>query len=127
MSFKKFLDEKEMMEKNDDVKNKIIDFFIDNPNPPDADIHKMAEDLGIEHDKFKAIVYSILSDFLSGGRSKGQEVDADPNELSMGIEVEKEHTDNERLAAKIANDHLTELPDYYTRLKKMEDEAGIKD
>jgi hypothetical protein len=127
MSFKKFLDEKEMMEKNDDVKDKIIDFFINNPNPPDSEIHQMAEDLGIEHDKFEAIVYSILSDFLSGGRSKGQEVDADPNELSMGIKVEKEHTDNERLATKIANDHLSEIPDYYTRLKKMESEAGIKD
>ena len=46
-----------------------------------------------------------------------------PKELKMGIEVEKEHTDKPEIAKKIAKDHLSEFPDYYTRLKKMEDEA----
>lgn len=41
-------------------------------------------------------------------------------QLAKGIEVEKEHTDNESEAAEIARDHLHELPDYYDRLKKME-------
>jgi len=53
--------------------------------------------------------------------------DVDPKELAMGIEVEKEHSDNEELAEEIALDHLAEIPDYYTRLKKMEAEAGIED
>lgn len=44
-------------------------------------------------------------------------------ELKMGIEIEKEHTDDPAIAKKIAKDHLFEFPDYYTRLKKMEDEA----
>lgn len=43
----------------------------------------------------------------------------------MGIEVEKEHTDDEEIAKRIALDHLKEFPDYYTRLKKMEDEARL--
>lgn len=47
----------------------------------------------------------------------------DTNELAMGIEVEKEHTDNPSIAKEIAKDHLAELPDYYTRLKKMEEEG----
>ena len=47
--------------------------------------------------------------------AKPQEVD--PKELKMGIEVEKEHTDNKHAAEKIARDHLAEHPDYYTRLK----------
>jgi len=47
----------------------------------------------------------------------------DPEELKAGIEVEKEHTDQEALAKSIAKDHLDELPDYYTRLKRMEDEG----
>lgn len=55
----------------------------------------------------------------------------DAKELAMGIEVEKEHTDNPAIAKEIAKDHLAELPDYYTRLKKMEEdgkrELGIKD
>lgn len=50
----------------------------------------------------------------------------DSNELAMGIEMEKEHTDDEAIAKKIALDHLAEIPDYYTRLKKMEQGAKIE-
>ena len=46
--------------------------------------------------------------------------DFDPEQLSMGIEVEKEHTDNEDIAKAIAKDHLSEIPNYYTKLKAME-------
>jgi Protein of unknown function (DUF5661) len=38
----------------------------------------------------------------------------------MGIKVEGEHTSNKEIARHIALAHLKELPDYYTRLKKME-------
>lgn len=51
------------------------------------------------------------------------EEDADPEQLKMGIEVETEHTDDPEIAKRVALDHLAEIPDYYTRLKKMEDEA----
>jgi hypothetical protein len=47
----------------------------------------------------------------------------DENELKTGIEIEHEHTDDSEIAKKIAKDHLSEIPDYYTRLKKMEDDA----
>jgi hypothetical protein len=57
--------------------------------------------------------------------------DVDPEELAMGIQVEYEHTNNEDLARKISLDHLSEIKDYYSRLKKMEEEAkeelGISD
>jgi hypothetical protein len=52
-----------------------------------------------------------------------QDEDYDPEELRMGIEVEKEHTDDEELAKRITKDHLDEFKDYYSRLKKMEDQA----
>lgn len=44
----------------------------------------------------------------------------DPDELKVGIEVEKEHTDSEAEAKKIALDHLKEKghEHYYTRLNK---------
>ena len=45
-----------------------------------------------------------------------KEVDAE--QLRIGIEVEKEHTDDEEVAEKIARDHLQEDPHYYTKLKK---------
>jgi len=55
------------------------------------------------------------------------EKDADPNELAMGIEVEKEHTADPTISKKIALDHLAEIKDYYSRLDKMEKEAkGIE-
>lgn len=53
----------------------------------------------------------------------------DPKELEMGIKVEMEHTDDPFIAKCIAKDHLSEpgLSDYYTRLKKMEEDSGVKD
>ena len=41
-------------------------------------------------------------------------------QLAKGIEVEYEHTDDTSEAARIAMDHLVEIPDYYDRLEKME-------
>jgi len=45
------------------------------------------------------------------------------NQLEMGIPIEHEHTRNKTLATDIALQHLDEIPDYYTRLKKMEASA----
>ena len=39
-------------------------------------------------------------------------------QLEMGINVEKEHTSNEKTAREIALDHLGENPNYYSKLKK---------
>lgn len=47
----------------------------------------------------------------------------DAKQIKMGIKVEQEHTKNKDLAKMIAKHHLEEIPDYYTRLLKMEKEA----
>jgi polyhydroxyalkanoate synthesis regulator phasin len=44
-------------------------------------------------------------------------------QLDMGQKVEMEHTTNKGFSRRIAKDHVTEFPDYYTRLDKMEEEA----
>jgi hypothetical protein len=44
-------------------------------------------------------------------------------QLEMGIPIEHEHTKDKVLATDIALQHLDEIPDYYTRLKKMEASA----
>ena len=44
-------------------------------------------------------------------------------QLAMGKKVEHEHTKDMNKAIEISMDHLTEFPDYYTRLEKMEKEA----
>jgi len=49
-----------------------------------------------------------------------------PEQLKIGVDIEKEHTDQVDLAKSIAKDHLDEIPDYYTRLVKMEKEAENK-
>lgn len=46
-------------------------------------------------------------------------------QLEKGIKVEKEHTDDEKEAERIALDHLFEIPDYYDRLDKMEKRAKV--
>jgi hypothetical protein len=42
----------------------------------------------------------------------------DPTELAMGVTVEMEHTTDPDIATEIALDHLTEVPNYYSQLKK---------
>jgi hypothetical protein len=44
-------------------------------------------------------------------------------QLDMGVPIEHEHTRDKDLATDIALQHLDEIPDYYTRLKKMESDA----
>jgi hypothetical protein len=44
-------------------------------------------------------------------------------QLDMGAPIEHEHTNNQKLAVEIALQHLDEIPDYYTRLKKLEADA----
>ena len=47
--------------------------------------------------------------------------DFDPKQVAMGVEVEKEHTDDPDVAKTETIDHLTEFRNYYTGLKEMED------
>jgi hypothetical protein len=47
--------------------------------------------------------------------------------VTKGIEVEKEHTTNHRIAMKIALDHLKENPSYYEKLKAVEGDAPYAD
>ena len=44
-------------------------------------------------------------------------------QLDIGEPIEHEHTQDHNLARNIALQHLDEIPDYYTRLKKMEADA----
>lgn len=60
-------------------------------------------------------------DQLPGGLAdKKKPSDFDEKELSMGIQHEKEHTNDEKLAREIAMDHLSEDPHYYSNLKKQD-------
>lgn len=49
-----------------------------------------------------------------------------PYQLRKGIEVQREHTDFPSIAQRIAKDHLSEFPDYYSRLIKMQKQAQMQ-
>ena len=46
-----------------------------------------------------------------------------PKELRMGMGIEREHTDDPTITKQITKAHLSEIPDYNTRLLRMEREA----
>lgn len=63
-------------------------------------------------------------DKIAGGLAdKKKPSDFRAKELKAGKKVEREHTNDPDVACEIAMDHLQEIPDYYTRLGKMEREA----
>jgi hypothetical protein len=58
---------------------------------------------------------------LPGGQGdKLTPADVDPVEFGMGMEMEKEHTEDEATRQEIVLDHLAEDPAYYSKLKQME-------
>ena len=60
-------------------------------------------------------------DNIPGGLSEGSDVSSfDQEQLSEGVKVEMEHTNDEKIAREIASDHLSEDPDYYKKLKTIE-------
>lgn len=114
---KNFLNE----QKTDNLALKISQWFIDNPFPKDKQVHEFAISLGIDEHEFEEHIYSIISEFFTGGRSKGKG-EYDTEQMKMGKEIELEHTSNKLIAEKIAKDHLSEYPTYYSALIKMEKE-----
>jgi hypothetical protein len=74
----------------------------------------------------KKIIVRILNneaaDKLHGGTADNvPKSKFNKKELSMGVDDEKEHTDDEDVASEIARDHLANDPNYYTHAK----EAGL--
>lgn len=108
------------------VREKVIRFFTEHPNPKDEEVHKWAESQGWEPDDVETVVYTLATEFAQfdrGGKSVKKKItrdQVDPKQLAMGIEVELEHTPNRATAERIALDHLAEFKDYYTRLRRME-------
>jgi hypothetical protein len=107
-----------------DIEDKIIEFFKNNPSPKDhAEVHKYAEELGIEDSKFEEMIYKLIGSFLGYGKSKDFKGTYDPKQLEAGIKIEMEHTNNTKIAERIAKDHLAEFSTYYTYLAEMEKKA----
>lgn len=78
-----------------------------------------------QDEKFKCLEGGLADEMTPDevAEKHGISVESIETQLSMGRKVEREHTNDPDVAERIALDHLVEIPDYYTRLKKMEDEA----
>ena len=94
----------------------------------DSKVHALADSLGMSPHDLETQIYEILGKYITGGvniESWGgigsglNPGDVDLEELKMGMEVEREHTDNPKIAERIALDHLFENKNYYSKLKTL--------
>lgn len=76
------------------------------------DLHEDATGLGV-----KTLSIAQIAD------KHGVALGTIETQLEKGIAVEREHTRNDAIAREIALDHLAEIPDYYDRLKRVEEDA----
>lgn len=113
-------------EAKQDLRNKIIEFFKENPNPEDEAVHEFAEREGISPPELETQIYALLTEKLQikiGKHNDMPDSDFDPKELKMGEKIEMEHTDDPNIAKSISKDHLSECKIYYTLLNKMEQQC----
>ena len=69
----------------------------------------------------KIIVRLKSKEKLKGGKGDNRpDTDFDDKDLEHGIKHEMEHTKDRGIAKEIAKDHLSEDPNYYKKLKKIE-------
>jgi hypothetical protein len=62
-----------------------------------------------------------FKDSLKGGIADGKSITAyDLEELLIGIKFEMEHTSDRFISLELAMDHLERIPDYYSRLRRLE-------
>jgi hypothetical protein len=62
-----------------------------------------------------------FKDNIPGGHADGKPViNYDLKQLLTGINFERDHTKDNMLALELAMDHLERIPDYYTRLERMD-------
>ena len=74
--------------------------------------------------KFEQIDIKNFKDRIPGGVADGKPItNYDLGQLILGIKWERAHTNTDNmLALELAMDHLELIPDYYTRVEKLESE-----
>lgn len=87
---------------------------------------KVSEEEEIEVDAEVPTDTEITEPIEGGVGDDKSASDFNPQQIMIGMGIEMEHTDDPKVALDIALDHLTEIPDYYTRLDKMEKEADAE-
>jgi hypothetical protein len=103
---------------------------VNNPKESSQRAHYTARKKGEQGEYTKSLsslskMHQIKSHKSIENISKKHNVDISfiKKQLKIGVPIEHEHTKDKDLATDIALQHLDEIPDYYTRLKKMEADA----
>lgn len=102
----------------------LASFLKEHPEPELEAFSAWVAKSGVDAEEALEAVLVMASKFVAlamGGESRGKTPKGVLlDQVRRGIEVEKEHTSDPLVAMKIALDHLTEFPEYYTALDKME-------
>lgn len=111
---------------NDNVLDAVVALYLKTNTPTDAQIKAITSKANLSADQFWAIVNKLFQALLRGAGKHAHVPDEkfDKKELELGVKVEQEHTNDPYVAKIIAKDHLMEIPDYYTRLHRMEKQAN---
>ena len=104
--------------------------------------HKgLSKDIGAKYEsvnaELKSRTGSHFEEILKGGKSDGMDevalvkkhgvsVAKIREQIEKGMNVEREHIDNQNIQREIAKDHIEEIADYYDRLEVMERQANVK-
>jgi hypothetical protein len=112
--------------------NSVVDFLSTQKPTEYSSVDEIAQSLNlcpIKTEKIVSFLAKITAYLLRQGKMNQENIDensVNQEQLKMGINVEKEHIECPFISRKIALDHLAEIPDYYTRLERMERDAGIE-
>jgi hypothetical protein len=104
------------------LQQKVIKYFSSRPTGVDVEgLQNLAKELEISDEGLVLIMSSLLTSFFAYGKAvENKNAAVDPKQLEAGIKVEMEHTDNPLISEKIARDHITSIPIYYSLLIEME-------
>lgn len=114
------------------LKGKIIEFFNQNPYPPDNAVHAFATREGIAPDEVENAIYSLLSDFLEGmGVSRNPDNSWKPN---IGVGKDSKMKDeavnkNSSMYERGKQDAITlgYIPDFKDKQEEIDWSAGYKE
>lgn len=90
--------------------------------PKNVNFNKFKNEGLREEDEFEESTEETgFDDKIEGGLGDdAQPSDFNPEQISKGIAIEMEHTNDPKIALEITMDHLSEMPDYYDHLDTME-------
>lgn len=102
--------------------DEVLLFFRENPSASRLDLLALDKALGVSKEEIENLEFELCKALCSkiGKHVNHGEETVDKGELEKGVQHEMEHANDQYIARLIALDHLYEIPDYYTRLEKID-------